>query len=496
MKPHVLVIGAGPVGLTAASELVRYGISVRIFDKAAHRTDKSKALVLWSRTLELLDRGPNGSSPFLESGAKVNVVNLVTGHGQLMGQVKLSEVDTPYPFALMLPQSETERFMEERLLSLGVRVERQTEVLKFTTTKLGVDAVVRGPGGREENVSADWILGCDGAHSLARHTLAAPFSGKTMDSDWILADIQMTGYTFPDSEMMVCWHPDGAFVIFPISPGRYRIIADLPKTGNTVVPDPTLEQVQAIIDQRGPGGLKAFDPIWLAGFRINGRKVADYRHGRVFLLGDAAHVHSPAGGQGMNTGMQDAFNLAWKLAMVSNGQGGEDLIGSFSEERSLVGDEVLKLADRLTIMGTLRNPFLQKIRNTVGRLLFSFRPVSLAVANSMTEVAIAYSKSPLNREITKSALPGPKPGERVAPAKNEIPFGSGTRPLFAIVTQKNPSIEDLISKYSGVLDPVTRESRGWGGIRLVRPDGYVCCLADDAHDIEKYLLSLGCSPNA
>src|SRR6202041_233601 len=129
----------------------------------------------------------------------------------------------------------------------------------------------------------------------------------------------------------------------------YRVIADVPPSGADQPPTPTLEQAQAIIDRRGPGGLTAFDPIWLAGFRINGRKVADYRSGRVFLLGDAAHVHSPAGGQGMNTGMQDAFNLAWKLALVARGSGNEHLLDSYSAERSAVGDEVLKAADRLTL---------------------------------------------------------------------------------------------------------------------------------------------------
>jgi 2-polyprenyl-6-methoxyphenol hydroxylase-like FAD-dependent oxidoreductase len=127
-----------------------------------------------------------------------------------------------------------------------------------------------------------------------------------MDSEWILADVHMTGYPYPDSEISVYWHRDGMFVVLPISPGRYRVVADLPPSGAEHPPAPTLEEVQAIIDRRGPSRLRAFDPIWLAGFRINGRKVTQYRWGRVFLAGDAAHIHSPAGGQGMNTGMQDA----------------------------------------------------------------------------------------------------------------------------------------------------------------------------------------------
>jgi 2-polyprenyl-6-methoxyphenol hydroxylase-like FAD-dependent oxidoreductase len=243
----------------------------------------------------------------------------------------------------------------------------QVELLTFKSSADGIEAMLRRADGHEEAVSADWLLGCDGAHSAVRHHgLGATFTGETLNSDWMLADVHMTGYPFPDSEVSVYWHRDGAFVIFPISPGRYRVIADLPPAGAEHPPTPTLEQVQAIIDRRGPSGLKAFDPIWLAGFRINGRKVADYRWGGVFLVGDAAHVHSPAGGQGMNTGMQDAFNLAWKLALVVRNSCNEHLLDSYSCERSAVGDEVLKSAAMLTTVGTMKNLVAQTLRNLVG----------------------------------------------------------------------------------------------------------------------------------
>jgi 2-polyprenyl-6-methoxyphenol hydroxylase-like FAD-dependent oxidoreductase len=213
--------------------------------------------------------------------------------------------------------------------------------------------------------------------------MAVPLAGETLNSDWMLADVHMKGYPFPDSEASVYWHNDGAFVIFPISPGRYRVLADLPMTSGAVPPTPTLEQARAIIDRRGPGGMTAFDPIWLAGLRINGRKVADYRSGHIFLLGDAAHVHSPAGGQGMNTGMQDAFNLAWKLALVIRNTCDNRLLDSYSPERSAVGDEVLKQASRLTAVGTLKNSTLQSIRNLVGHFMFGLSAVQHAFADSM-----------------------------------------------------------------------------------------------------------------
>jgi len=486
MNANVLIIGAGPVGMTAASELARYGVPVRIVDKAPQRTDKSKALVVWSRTLELLDRGPGGSGSFIDAGFKALAVNLVAKDGELMGRVSMDSVKSPYPYGLMLPQSETERLLEERLAGLGVTVERRVEVLSFKSRDAEVEVTLRHADGHEEVVTAEWLLGCDGAHSVVRHSLGVPFVGETMDSDWMLADIHMSGYPFPDSEPSVYWHHDGAFVIFPISPGRYRVLADLPATAAAVAPEPTLEQVQAIIDRRGPGGLKAFDPIWLAGFRINGRKVANYRSARVFLLGDAAHVHSPAGGQGMNTGMQDAFNLAWKLALVVRGACDEHLLDTYSPERSAVGDEVLKAAERLTLIGTMKNPALQSIRNLVGHFAFGFPPVQHAFADSMTEVAIGYPDSPLNGPGLRGGS-GPKPGERVCPTGDKFPVGSGEKPLFALFAEENGAVANLLQRFNGVLEPELRTPFSRDGIWLVRPDGYVACSAHDAGVIAEYL---------
>jgi len=214
-------------------------------------------------------------------------------------------VETPYPFGLMLPQSETERLLEERLHGLGVDVERRVELASFQSHADGVESVLRHPDGHEEAVSTDWLVGCDGAHSAVRHGLNAPFVGETMDSDWMLADVHMTGYPFPDSEVSVYWHRDGVFVIFPISPGRYRVIADLPPAGGEHPPTPTMEQVQAIMDRRGPSGLEGVRPDLARGLpdqRPQGRELSlgarlprGRRGARPQPRGRPGHEHRDAG---------------------------------------------------------------------------------------------------------------------------------------------------------------------------------------------------------
>ena len=477
MTHPVLVVGAGPVGLTLTSELARYGIPVRVIDKADARTDKSKAVILWSRTLELLDRGgADGSAPFVAAGLKAEAINLVAG-ARPIGRIGMGDLHSPHPYGLMLPQSDTERLLEERLTGQGIAVERQVELVSFAPRDGGVDAVLRHAGGREERMSASWLAGCDGAHSAVRHGVGAPFAGETLDSDWILADVHMRGYAFPDSEAAIYWHREGVFLVFPIAPGRYRLLADLPPSGAAHPPAPTLDEVQALMDRRGPGGMAAFDPIWLAGFRINGRKVASYRYGRVFLAGDAAHVHSPAGGQGMNTGMQDAMNLAWKLALVERGTCADSLLDSYSPERSHVGDQVLKAAGRLTTIGTLKNPVAQGLRNMVGQVVLGLPRVTHAVADTMSEVAIGYPHSPLNGSGLHG---GPRPGERVAPVAGERPVGTGDTPRFALFAAPGPETEALLRRFPGLLDPDVRRPPRPGTIWLVRPDGYLAMAA--AHE--------------
>jgi 2-polyprenyl-6-methoxyphenol hydroxylase-like FAD-dependent oxidoreductase len=459
-----------------AAELARYGVAVRIIDKAAERTDKSKALVMWSRSLELIDRMGCGES-FVAAGLRVRAARIFAG-GSEIAHVSLDGLDTPHPYGLMLPQSETERLMEQHLNALGVQVEREVELVQFVAGTDGVTATVRHADDDQEVIDAGWMIGCDGAHSTVRHLLGMQFEGDTLPSSWILADLHLSGGVAED-EIVNYWHTDGVLVLFPIAPGRYRVVADAGEfaTGERPV-DPTLAQVQAVLDQRGPGGIQASAPVWLSGFVINERKVGDYRIGRVFVAGDAAHVHSPAGGQGMNTGIQDACNLAWKLALVCRGVvAAEPLLDSYSVERSEVGRKVLRDAGRLTAMATLKGGVLQALRNHATSLMLGLSPVRRVMTNAMAELSIGYPHSPLTRAEGRHRG-GPAAGERAPVAIAGRAVGSGNRPRFALFAQADSGCAALLARHGDLLEEAARAPFGAGGIWLVRPDGYVAMTAD------------------
>jgi 2-polyprenyl-6-methoxyphenol hydroxylase-like FAD-dependent oxidoreductase len=407
----VLIAGAGPVGLTMAAALNHCGLTCRIVDKAPAPSDKSKALVVWSRTLELLD-GLGLAETFVHSGMKINGAS-VYGNGKRLVHVSIAGVESHYGFPLVIPQYETERLLAEHLSRRGLAIERQVELLTFEQRPDQVVCKLRHADGGEESLAVPWLIGCDGAHSTVRHVLGLPFTGHADPNDWMLADLKLDGPVAAD-EISVFWHEKGVLVVFPITRDRFRVIADLgTTTEGALPPDPTLADVQAKVDERGPGGLTVFDPFWLANFRINERKVTDYRRGRVALAGDAAHIHSPAGGQGMNTGMQDAFNLAWKLALIQRGEGrAEPLLSSYSVERSAVGDQVLRGAEMITVGATLRNPVAQWLRNHIAPVVTSFGFVQDKLKNAMTELAINYRQSPLSAEKWPRLAGGLPAGDR------------------------------------------------------------------------------------
>jgi 2-polyprenyl-6-methoxyphenol hydroxylase-like FAD-dependent oxidoreductase len=492
MKTDVLIAGAGPVGLTMASELARYGLSVRIVDKNTEGTDKSKALVLWARTLELIDRmSPNGADRFIQAGLKTESVKILSGN-ETIGHADMREVDSKYKFVLMIPQSETERLLEEHLATFNVRVDRQTELTDFKETADGVSCVLKHADGDEETAEASWLIGADGAHSIVRHKLKKEFHGSTLLSDWVLADIHLTGIEGPPA-ILLYWHADGILAVFPLQGTRHRIIANVGESAGSIGegnrPAPTVADIQRILDARGPGGIQTGDPVWLSHFSINERKVEDYRSGRVFVAGDAAHVHSPAGGQGMNTGMQDAFNLTWKLALVARGIcHPEPLLSSYSLERSPVAKLILEFTGKATAASLLQGGVKQYIRNHVASLVLGFAPVTHTVSNVVSEITVGYSDSPLNAHA-QHVHNGVKQGKRAPIRQNEPPVGLGDAPRFALFAEPNNMPAGLMQKYGSLLEAVPRTPFSSDSLSLVRPDGYVALTtkSGDWNAVEAYL---------
>src|SRR5262245_609829 len=417
----VLIAGAGPVGMTLALELERFGLSCRIVDKTSAPTDKSKALVVWPRTLELFERAAIAddlvTAGFWAKGATMY------GNGKRLVHVNIHRDDTAFPRPLMIPQNETERVLNESLQRRGVSVKREVELIECRLSQAGGPAAVgklrsevevdqhivstlRHADGREEVVTSTWLAGCDGAHSTVRKQLAISFAGEFEPNDWMLADVHVDGPIAPD-EISAYWHSRGVLIFFPMSPRRFRVIADLGKAPGTDKPaDPTMDDVQRLVDGRGPAGIRVHDPIWLSGFRIHERKVNEYQKGRAFLCGDAAHIHSPAGGQGMNTGMQDAFNLAWKLALVQKGQAKPSLLASYTQERSAVGDMVLRDAGLFTRVAMIRNPVLQFMRNHMMALAGKLSAVQERAIAQLTEMAVHYPGSTLTADDPGDAWHG------------------------------------------------------------------------------------------
>jgi 2-polyprenyl-6-methoxyphenol hydroxylase-like FAD-dependent oxidoreductase len=488
---NVLIAGAGPVGLAMAADLARFGVSVRLIEKSPERTDKSKALVLWSRTLELMDR-MDCTARFLTTGKKVTAVNITAGKEPIT-KITVDGVKTPHPYALMMPQCDTEELLGDFLTSLGVKIERNIELTEFVASADGVTSTLRHLDGTEETFESGWLIGSDGAHSTVRHKLGMEFAGETMPSSWVIADVHLSDVLNPE-EISIAWHAEGILAVFPIQGSRYRVIADSGLTyAGAASMDPTVEDVQSILDVRGPGGITVSDPIWLTRFSINERKVANYRSGRVFVMGDAAHIHSPAGGQGMNTGMQDAFNLAWKLAMVSRGLGDEEtLLGSYSAERSPIAAEVLKAAGRGTEVALMRGEFKQSIRNHITSFIFGLSPVKKKMADVLTEVSIGYPESPLNGGCEYPGG-GPKEGERAPVDVSHSCVGAGDTPRFALYADGGDVRGSaLIAKYSDLLEPGLRAPFERGGLWLVRPDGYVALATRHGRwdDVARYLDAL------
>ncbi|NUL11805.1 FAD-dependent monooxygenase, partial [Streptomyces lunaelactis] len=373
----VLVVGGGPTGLALAAQLHAYGARFRIVDRNLDRARESRALAIQPRTLEAL--APFGVTDTLVARGNPAVQLRMHLPGRRTVRLPLFDIgvaDTPYPFLLFLSQAETESVVGSRLAEDGTAVERGTELVELTGEGGHVACRLRQRDGTEENVRARYVVGCDGARSTVRDQAGIGFDGYSYPQTFLLADLEVDGLERGAAHAYMT--ETGMLFFFPLgSPASWRMLAMRPSgtpdagTPGAKGPDvrrPGAEnpvdigQLQSIVDRYVSDRLLLRDPVWMTDFRIHNRGAKNYRSDRVFLAGDAAHIHSPAGAQGMNTGIQDALNLGWKLALVCRDAAPAALLDTYESERAPVGRNVLRFTDRAFIIATSRSPLLRLAR--------------------------------------------------------------------------------------------------------------------------------------
>jgi 2-polyprenyl-6-methoxyphenol hydroxylase-like FAD-dependent oxidoreductase len=511
----ILIVGAGPTGLALAAQLNACGVKARIVDRQLDPVRESRALVMQPRTLEAL-RGLGLGETLVERGN--SAVQLRLHFGRRVVRLRLFDIgldDTAYPFLLFISQAETEAILNEHLAAHDINVERGLELVGFRQDASAISCTLRRRDGTTEQLEARYLVGCDGAHSTVRREVGIPFQGEAYPQTFVLADLEVDGELEPGAAHAFLGD-SGILLFFPLgAPASWRMQGVRPNAadahgGRHEIEEVSLEELQRICDTSAHGALRLHDPVWRTVFRLQHRQATRYRNGRVFLAGDAAHVHSPAGGQGMNTGIQDAWNLGWKLALVLRGIAGEALLDSYEPERLPVGRNVLRVSDRATTVALSNRRLVRLVRTQLApRLippLLRSRRLRTWGFRTIAQLEINYRDSPAVREGENAPAKGPRAGDRL-PDLRVILNGQASRlqqaltatPAFHLLlcadTASWPTGEldairrrhgDLVtvhrlareSEPGALVDPTGSALARLGGDRtaahhLVRPDGHI-----------------------
>src|ERR1700722_16541226 len=399
-QTDVLIVGAGPTGLVLALWLSKLGVRVRIIDKTAEPGTTSRALAVQARTLELY-RQLDLTEAVIAKGHRVPGVNLwVKGErAARMGFETVGSELTPYPFLHIFPQDQHERLLVERLQALGVAVERQTELIGFTEQQDRIAARLRGPDGQQAVCEAQYIAGCDGARSIVRETIGTGFPGGTYRQIFYVADVEASGPAL-NGELHIDLDDADFLGVFPLAgPGRARLIG--------TVRDERADRIDTLafkdVSDRAINHLKVEvgKVNWFSTYHVHHRVTQHFRERRAFLLGDAAHIHSPAGGQGMNTGIGDAINLAWKLAAVVAGRAPDALLDSYEAERIGFARRLVATTDRIFSFATAEGRIADLIRTRIAPVVIpmvaAFEPVREFMFRTVSQITLSYRGGPLSR---------------------------------------------------------------------------------------------------
>ena len=408
-KVDVLVVGAGPTGLLLASELARRGIGVRLIERRTSPAKHSRALAVLPRTMEMMDQ-LGLANAFINPSHQAKGICFYGRDRKEAFRSSMGDLPSEFPFFLLLPQTETENILMNHARKAGVEIERGVSFLSMVQQGQRVLATLERMDGTREEVNASYVVGCDGSHSSVRQAIGLEFQGGGYDQSWLLADVVL------DPGLDRNWlhgftSIDGPIFFFPLPKNIWRIVL-LRKRKESATTEVSMDEIVETLEQNHLGHLRARDPSWLAGFGIQHRRTVHMRMGRVFLCGDAGHVHSPAGGQGMNTGLGDAFNLGWKLASVIKGKAKEDLLDSFEAERMPVIDGVMRMTDQVTKLITATGGPRLWIREWILPIIAKMG-FAAKMAMRLSQLSMGYPHSSI--VLPGRVVVGAKPGERVPP---------------------------------------------------------------------------------
>ena len=496
----VLIVGAGPTGLALALWLTRLGVRVRIIDKAAKAGTTSRALAVQARILEFY-RQLGLADEVVEAGQPMAAVNM-WARGRKAGRVAIGEIGeglSPYPFVLIYPQDQHERLLIRKLAEAGVKVERPVELVGLEQTDDGVTATLRSKDGAEETCRAAYLAGCDGAHSVARESLRIAFKGGTYDHLFYVADVQARGVVM-DRELHIALDDADFLGVFPLkAEGAARLIG----TVRTQAPAETLGWDDVSDSAMRRLGIEVEKVNWFSTYRVHHRVAESFRRGRVFLLGDAAHIHSPVGGQGMNTGIGDAVNLAWKLAAALHGTADPRILDTYEPERIAFARRLVATTDQAFTVVTqpgalsrkawlsLAPSLLPMLTKGEGARRFMFRTVS--------QILISYHKSALTRGAAGRAaggdrLPWAGHGSGTAGGDNFTPLASLDWQVH-VYGAASPALQDACANMSLPLREFAWREDFWraglmqDALYLVRPDGHIALADPNARPsaLERYV---------